>query len=226
MRRDDSDNRFDFHTNPVGSGTGWPNRGGRTPLLREMLESVEFEKRFVQRCADLLNTLFESERVLTRIDALAGGIRPEMARHLSRWSWQGIQSRAFGIAHKKKDEPLTVAHWEANVESMREFARERPEKLRQDLIEHFDLPGGFASVTLASSDLSKGTVQINTIALDDSPWTGTYFRNFPPTLTAQPKEGARFVRWSGGSTSTSATIALPLEKATVSVTAIFEELGN
>lgn len=228
MRRDysDYDNMFDFYTNPVGSGTGWPNSGGRTLLLREMLESEEFEKRFVQRCADLLNTLFESERVLTRIDAMAGAIRPEMARHLSRWSWQGIQSRAFGIPHKKEDEPLTVAHWEANVESMREFARERPDKLRQDLIEHFDLPGGLASVTLASSDLSKGAVQINTIALDDLPWTGTYFHNFPPTLTAQPKEGARFVRWSGGSTSTSATIVLPLEEPTVSVTAIFEDLGN
>jgi hypothetical protein len=108
------------------------------------------------------------------------------------------------------------------VESMREFARERPDKLRQDLIDHFNLPNGTAAVTIASSDLSKGTVQINTIGLDDSPWTGQYFRDFPPTLTAKPKEGVSFVRWSGGSTSTSPTIELSLEGATVSVTAIFE----
>ncbi|MFT6179115.1 MAG: hypothetical protein ACJAQT_003033 [Akkermansiaceae bacterium] len=224
MRRDysDYDNMFEFYTNSAGSGTGWPNSGGRTLLLREMLESDEFENRFVQRCADLLNTLFESERVLARIDTMAGVIRPEMGRHLSRWSWEGIQSRGFGIPHKEEDEPLTVAHWESNVESMREFARERPDKLRQDLIDHFNLPNGTAAVTIASSDLSKGTVQINTIGLDDSPWTGQYFRDFPPTLTAKPKEGVSFVRWSGGSTSTSPTIELSLEGATVSVTAIFE----
>ncbi len=36
MKRDyaDYDNMFAFCTNPVGSGTGWPNSGGRTLLLR------------------------------------------------------------------------------------------------------------------------------------------------------------------------------------------------
>lgn len=224
MRRDYSDyeNMFAFYTNPVGSGTGWPNSGGRTLLLREMLESDEFENSFVQRCADLLNTLFESERVLARIDTMAGVIRPEMGRHLSRWSWEGIQSRGFGIPHKEEDEPLTVAHWESNVESMREFARARPDKLRQDLIDHFNLSKGLAAVTVASSDPSKGTVHINTIDLEASPWTGQYFRDFPPTLTAKPKEGASFVRWSGDSTSSSPTIELPLNGASVSVIAIFE----
>ena len=187
-----------------------------------MLESDEFENRFVQRCADLLNTLFESERVLGRIDSMAGVIRPEMGRHLSRWSWAGIQSRGFGIPHKEEDEPLSVAHWERNVESMREFARARPNKLRQDLIDHFNLSKGLASVTIESSDLSKGTVQINTIEIDKSPWTGQYFRDFPPTLTAIPKEGASFVRWSGGRSSLSPTIELPLDGATVSVIAIFQ----
>ncbi len=224
MRRDYSDyeNMFEFYTNSSGNGNGWPNSGGRTLLLREMLESDEFENRFVQRCADLLNTLFESERVLGRIDSMAGVIRPEMGRHLSRWSWAGIQSRGFGIPHKEEDEPLSVAHWERNVESMREFARARPNKLRQDLIDHFNLSKGLASVTIESSDLSKGTVQINTIEIDKSPWTGQYFRDFPPTLTAIPKEGASFVRWSGGRSSLSPTIELPLDGATVSVIAIFQ----
>ncbi len=153
---------------------------------------------------------------------MADVIRPEMGRHLSRWSWEGIQSRGFGIPHKEEDEPLTVPHWEMNVESMREFARSRPDKLRQDLIDHFNLPSGIAALTIASSDLSKGTVQINTIDLGDSPWTGQYFRDFPPVLTAKPNDGARFVRWSGGSTSSSPTIELPLDTAAVSVTAIFQ----
>ena len=121
MRRNysDYDNMFDFYTNPRGSGTGWPNSGGRTLLFRKMLENDQFKESLIQRCADLLNTLLASDRVVARIDLMADAIRPEMERHLTRWSWAGIRARGFGIPHKQEDEPLTVAHWERNVESMR-----------------------------------------------------------------------------------------------------------
>ena len=224
MRRDysDYDNMFDFCTNPSGSGTGWPNSEGRTLLLREMLESEVFKERFIQRCADQLNNMLASDRVVARIDAMADVIRPEMERHLSRWSWAGIQARGFGIPHKEEDEPLTVAHWELNVESMREFARTRPDKLRQDLIDHFGLSGGTSAVTVATSDPGKGTVQVNTIELTEMSWTLRCFQGFPPTLTALPKAGFSFVGWSGASASTETTIQLPLPDSTVSVTAMFE----
>jgi hypothetical protein len=224
MRRDYSDyaNMFDFYTNSRGSGTGWPNSGGRTLLFRKMLENDQFKERLIQRCADLLNTLLASDRVVARIDLMADAIRPEMERHLTRWSWAGIRARGFGIPHKREDGRLTVAHWERNVESMREFARTRPDALRRDLIDHFALPGGTAAVTITTSDSSKGTVQINTIEATETPWRGHYFQDFPPTLTALPKAGAIFVGWSGASTSTETTIQLPLPARTASVTAMFE----
>lgn len=224
MRRDyaDYDNMFTFYTNPVGSGTGWPNSGGRTLLLRRLLENDEFKESLVQRCADLLNTLLASDRVVARIDAMADVIRPEMERHLKRWNWAGLRAHGFGIPHKREDEPLTVAHWERNVESMREFARTRPDKLRQDLIAHFRLSGGTAALTLATNDPDKGTVRINTIDLSETPWTGVYFRDFPPTLTALPVGGATFVGWSGASSSTEATIQPSLQSNSVSLTALFE----
>jgi hypothetical protein len=187
-----------------------------------MLENDQFKESLIQRCADLLNTLFASDRVVARIDLMADAIRSEMERHLTRWSWVDIRARGFGIPHKKEDEPLTVAHWERNVESMREFARNRPGKLRSDLIDHFELPGGTSTVTINTSDSSKGTVQINTIEVTETPWRGQYFQDFPPTLTAIPRAGAIFVGWSGASTSTEATIQLPISARTVSVTAIFE----
>jgi hypothetical protein len=224
MKRDysDYDNMFDFYTNPRGSGTGWPNSGGRTLLFRKMLENDQFKESLIQRCADLLNTLLASDRVVARIDLMADAIRPEMERHLTRWSWDGIRARGFGIPHKQEDEPLTVAHWERNVESMREFSRTRPDELRRDLIDHFGLPGDTATITITTSDPSKGTVQVNTIEVTETPWSGQYFQEFPPTLTALPKAGAIFVGWSGANTSTETTIQLPIPARTASVTAMFE----
>jgi uncharacterized repeat protein (TIGR02543 family) len=166
--------------------------------------------------------MLQSDRVVARIDAMADVIRPEMERHLNRWNWASIQARGFGIPHKQEDEPLTVEHWERNVGSMREFARTRPAKLRQDLIDHFALPGGTSTVTIAINDPGKGTVRINTIEVEGTPWTGQYFQDFPPTLTAVPKDGYSFAGWSGDSSSTDPTFQLPLPGGTSSVTAMFE----
>jgi len=224
MRRDYSDyrNMFDFYTNSRGSGTGWPNSGGRTLLFRKMLENDQFRESLIQRCADLLNTLLASDRVVARIDLMADALRPEIERHLTRWSWDGIRARGFGVPHKREDEPLTVAHWEQNVESMREFSRTRPDELRRNLIDHFGLTAGISTVSISINDSSKGTVQINTIEVTGTPWSGQYFQDFPPTLTALPKPGAIFLGWSGGSASSEGTIQLPLTARAVSVTAMFE----
>ena len=123
---------------------------------------------------------------------------------------------------QQEDEPLPVAHWERNVESMREFSRTRPDELRRDLIDHFGLPGDTATDIINTSDSTKGTVQVNTIEVTETPWRGQYFQDFPPTLTAFPKAGATFVGWSGASTSTETTIQLPIPDRTTSVTAMFE----
>ena len=139
MKRDfaDYENMFTFHTNTSGGGTGWPNAGGRTLLLREMLESDVFRERFILRCADLLNHLWSGERVVGRIDAMAAVIRAEIPRHLERWSWAAVQERDFGLPHKEEDEPLNLEHWERNVEVMRTFGSGRPEQLRGQLMDHF-----------------------------------------------------------------------------------------
>ena len=64
---------------------------------------------------------------------------------------------------------------------MREFARTRPDKLRQDLIDHFGLPGGTAAVTVATSDPGKGTVKVRNWEL--SGWPGEEYVNARITYT-------------------------------------------
>ena len=224
MKRDFSDyeNMFTFHTNSSGGGTGWPNAGGRTLLLREMLESDVFRERFILRCADHLNHLWSSDRVVDRIDAMAAIIRPEIPRHLERWSWAAVQERGFGPPHKEEDEPLNLEHWERNVEVMRAFGAGRPDQLRGQLMEHFGLDNGTAEVTVTVQNADKGQVVINTLAVPSESWGGTYFKDVPITIHAVPNEGATFTGWSGAITGSDLDMAVSLNSDSVSIEAVFE----
>jgi hypothetical protein len=224
MKRNFSDyeNMFTFHTNASGNGTGWPNAGGRTMLLREMLESDTFRTQFIQRCADLLNHLWSGERVVNRIDAMADVIRPEIARHLTRWSWAAVQERGFGHPHKEEDEPLDLAHWERNVEVMRQFGQGRPAQLRQQLMEHFELEGGLATVGVTIEGAEHGTVRIGTVDVPSASWSGVYFRDVAPTVTAEAAPGRTFVGWSGAISGNTPEMTLPLDSAEVELIARFE----
>lgn len=224
MRRDFSDyeNMFAFHTNRVGTGTGWPNAGGRTMLLREMLESDAFREAFILRCAELLNHLWSEDRVVERIDTMAGVIRPEIPRHLQRWSWAGIQERGFDHPHKEEDEPLNLEHWERNVEVLRAFARKRPAELRGHLMEHFEMDGGTTRVQISIENPDKGRVVIGGLEVPAASWEGVYFRDLPPTIEAIPNDGASFTGWSGALDGTTLQAELPLTGEVIDLVARFE----
>jgi hypothetical protein len=199
MARDYADyrNMFDFCTATRLSGMGWPNAEGRTLLLRGMLLNEEFKQRFVQRCADLLNTQFREARVAGIIESMAAEVRPEIPRHLQRWSWPELQKRGFGPPFQPEHAPFVQGTWEANVARLAHFARHRPAQLRQDCAEHFKLSKGLATVEIKVVPEGAGRVQINTAVLRDFPWSGTLFRDYPVALTADAKPGYRFAAWSG-----------------------------
>ena len=224
MKRDfaDYENMFTFHTNTSGGGTGWPNAGGRTLLLREMLESDVFRERFILRCADLLNHLWSGDRVVGRIDAMAAVIRGEIPRHLERWSWAAVQERGFGLPHKEEDEPLNLEHWERNVEVMRTFGSGRPEQLRGQLMDHFGFGNGTAEVAVTIQNADKGSVVINTLTVPSEAWSGTYFKDVPISIRAVPNEGATFTGWSGDVSGSELEMMLSLSTADVTIQAVFE----
>jgi hypothetical protein len=128
---------------------------------------------------------------------MAAVIRPEIARHLERWSWEQIEPLGFGPPHQPEYQPFTQATWERNLEVLEAFARSRPARLRQDCIEHFQLSGGLAEVTVEVVPAGSARVQANSLVPGDFPWTGVYFRDFPVALTAIPKPRYRFTGWTG-----------------------------
>lgn len=197
MARDyaDYENMFRFYTAGTGTSTGWPNAGGRTLLLRSLLNNAQFKERFIRRCADLLNSLFREDKVEQTIQEMAAVIRPEIAAHLQRWSWSELTQRGFGVPHKVEYQPFTQATWESNLTVLSDFGRTRPAKLRRDCTNHFQLTGGLGSLQTQVQPEGSGRVQVNTLTLDQFPWRGVYFADITNTLRAIPNPGHRFVEW-------------------------------
>jgi hypothetical protein len=153
-----------------------PETGGRdTLLLRKLMGNPGFLQEFLSRTADLLNTALAPSSVTAQIDAMAAELEPDIAYETLRW-------------------PLGSVEWQSNVQEMREFARDRPDFVRQHIVERLNL-NGTAELTFSPPASGSGTVAINGLLMQDLPWQGIYFRDVPIHVVAAPAPGYRFAGW-------------------------------
>ncbi|KNY26405.1 CotH kinase family protein [Pseudobacteroides cellulosolvens] len=155
-------------------------------LFKTLLQNSEFRIEFINRFADNINTSFDTVRVNQRIGEMKAEIEKSIPEHIDRW--QGITD------------------WNSNVEQMKTFAKDRPDKMRKFIVDKFTGNGvtGTSKISL-NSDSSKGHIKINSIDITTSTpgitnpdsWTGTYFKGVPITLKAVPENGYEFSHWDG-----------------------------
>jgi hypothetical protein len=161
-----------------------------TEMLRRFLENEEFRILFINRFADLMNTLLSADNIQTHITRLSEWIRPEMTREMERWDWQ--------------DYP----QWDRNLQNVRSFVWQREGIQRQHVVDKFGLRGT-AEITIAPA-VGNGQITINTITLDSLPWQGTYFRDVPITLKATPAAGYAFEGWSDSNLPAVPVVTVPV----------------
>lgn len=136
---------------------------------------------FINRFADHMNTTFNPARVNGIVDKQLRSIQKELELHFRRWGY-----------HATTQERLN---------SLKEFAQQRPDIQRQQIMEVFNIQGT-AAITL-KTDTARGTIRINTVEINaatpgvDDPgnWTGVYFQGIPVRISAVPKPGYRFDGW-------------------------------
>ncbi len=171
-----------------GSDDSWPNPRWSVQMLRGALRNHNFRNDFINRFADLLNTAFSEERVLEEINTMYDVLKPHMEEHIYRW---------LG--------PPSMHDWELEVESKRDFARQRPTAQREHIVSQFDLHGTM-ELTLDVNHLQGGHILVNSIGIkpgeagvsgDPWPWRGIYFKDVPVSLKAVPAEGYIFKGWQG-----------------------------
>ena len=202
------DNMFEFCTADPPLFGGWPLGEGRTLALKRMTANPVFRHRFVRRLADLLNSAYREDQVEEVVREMAAEIRPEIPRHLARWSWPELVKRGFGKPHQSEARPLTLALWEKHVEGLLEFAKKRPAQLRRDCATHFGLKSGTVALVVTTEPANSGTLHINSLSSLNSPWRGVLFADITNSIRVVPAAGYRFVKWTtpnGITTSTDLT---------------------
>ncbi|MFK7808660.1 MAG: CotH kinase family protein [Saprospiraceae bacterium] len=151
-------------------------------LIRTLLLNQTFRNRFLNRYADLLNTLFRSENLIAETARTEAELDAEMFRHFQKWTWPGYEV------------------WQSDrLPTLYNFARDRPPYARQHLMEEFELSNE-VEIELNVYPPEAGRIQINTIQPEDLPWTGHYFNGVPVTLTVVPNPGFTFSHWGSSKT--------------------------
>ncbi|MFN4198781.1 MAG: CotH kinase family protein, partial [Flavobacterium sp.] len=201
-------NTLEFAT-AIGS-TEWPNPEWSTLILRRLLENDSFRLSFINRFADMMNTFFLPDRVISLSNQFASTISPEILEQIQRWS-----------------APSSLSWWNASVALIEDFATVRPAIQREHIRTKFNISNDIQAI-LNVSDQNHGLIKINTIEISPEtpgvsettyPWTGIYFHNIPVTLKAIPKPGYSFSHWSGD-------IAGTVEEITFTPTENFSVTAN
>jgi hypothetical protein len=162
-------------------------------MLSSMLQNTEFKNYFVNRYADLMNTIFRPHKFKAVADKLHDEMLPEMGRHFDKW---GLDSGFwFGFIGTSNDVPS----WEANIDKVKGFMDTRVVYARNHIQSEFSLAKQ-VTLTLQTDPADAGIIDLNTITPDSFPWNGVYFDGVPVTMTAKDKPGFTFSHWQSNQT--------------------------
>lgn len=168
-------------------------------VFQSLIKNSEFKRIFTTAFMDIVNVNFDYEPAMALLAEYEALYRPMIEDQYAR----------FGPTWVKNPSQFVTEE----IEGMRYFIRNRrdyvPTMLRNNL-------GLGASYTLTLTSSGGGKIIVNGTSeadLSDGSWTGTYFEDYPVTLTAVPDSGKSFAGWSGASTSGDASITLTLSQA-------------
>jgi len=145
--------------------SSWSDPQKHIEILNKLKNNPEFYQYYVSRYIDLKNTMFLKDDLLHSIDSMAALIAPEMPRHVTRWNGN-------------------MPKWESNVLKMRNFVSNRADFLPSGLKDCYSLTGPYP-LTLNVEPVGVGNVQLNSLILNEFPWSGNYFGGIDVKLKAE-----------------------------------------
>ncbi|HJM70620.1 MAG TPA: lamin tail domain-containing protein, partial [Candidatus Marinimicrobia bacterium] len=141
--------------------------------------------------------------IFNTVDEITALLADEMPDHTARWG-------------------SNVSTWNNNVNILRNFVFYRNAFVWSHMQSHFNLTGTYQLFLNQSG--GGGSINVNSISINDFPWQGQYCDIIPILIKAVPDPGYRFVEWSGLD-STSSTLIVNVADDTT-FTAIFESVAG
>lgn len=205
-------NMLQYVTQPqIYDGLEWPNL-----IIRNLLENESFKHDFINRMADHLNTSFQTSRVRDIINGFQGQLRDEMPQHIERWHF-----------------PTDMDNWRDFVVRMNNFARKRPDFMRENILSHFGLEST-AKITVDVENTDQGKIIVNSLLIspktpgisnDAYPWEGTYFSGVPIKISADPEIGYHLSHWMVNGKQVYDKELTILPDTTENISAIFKDVS-
>lgn len=158
-------------------------------VFKDLIDNDEFRAYCAQRVMAHFNSSFSPDRIIPIIDEEAQRIRSEIVEHVQLYDSQ------YGIP--------SVAAWEAEIEGIRSYARQRPAIAMQQVADYF---GGRTAHVQIDVDGGSGRVLANYVELRQGA-TNIFVEGMPMQLTALPDIGQTFVRWEAVSNATATLVA-------------------
>ena len=151
---------------------GDPGGQGHVPILNSLFENENFTADYINRYADLSNSIFSCDFMTSHLDSLISIIEPEMPQQFQRWGGN-------------------IQQWQDNVQELRDFILTRcADEIVSGMEDCYDVE----SIPLNVIIEGAGDVQINSIDLspENTPWQGLYYSGVPIQIEAIPYEFVNF----------------------------------
>ena len=188
-------NTLDFALEP--NGPDWPNPPWSTYLFRKLMENDSFKYVFINTYCDLLNTILKPDNLLNHLDSITNNIINLIPMHQERWNIQWGGGCCWGEG--------SALNFEDNIGAIQDFSNYRQSYARMHIQNQFDLPN-IGLVNIHIEPEGSGSIQLNSLNINEDGWTGYYFPNVPITVTAVPNNGFIFTGWTEFPDSTSSMI--------------------
>lgn len=170
---------YNLNTNSLALAIN-PLEGGNnnhSMMLSKFIQNSQFKIDFVNRYADLLNTVFKPDTMLKLLNKYRNNLSPEMQR-----------------AYKNFLPAKDTNEWINYLNDVTNFINQRPAIVRNHIRNYFNLLGD-VNITIDAAQPNMGKVKINSVKPDSLPWTGIYFNGNPVTITAIAEPGYMFDYW-------------------------------
>ncbi|MBO6584515.1 MAG: lamin tail domain-containing protein [Gracilimonas sp.] len=192
-------------------------------LIGRMMQNPTYREIFLNRLADMLNTAFKPDYMISLIDSIDTAINPEMPRDIERWDegWYDnsgptdYSMEYFYYGLKEEDYGLAVP-----------YVLDYPDFIYAEIQDTLQTD----TVRVHLAQTSEGSIQLNSITpdLSSQDWSGIYFEGTTITLEVTPEPGLELEHWlvDGEQAGQNNVLTVELGTTPVEIEAAFQPVVN